>query len=365
MGFESSAVEDLVTASWRDRRVFVTGHTGFKGGWLSLWLSALQAQVCGYALDPSGEPNLFDALRLGELVEDRRGDIRDANMLSQCMGNFAPEVVFHLAAQPLVRDSYADPVGTYMTNVIGTANVLEAVRRTPSVRAVIVITTDKCYRNNEWLWGYREIDPLGGHDPYSSSKACVEILAASFRDSYFPESAGDRRVAIATARAGNVIGGGDWSTDRLIPDLIRGFIGNVPVHIRFPNAVRPWQHVLEPLAGYLLLAHKLFVGEKGFAEAWNFGPTEEGSLTVAEIASAMAERWGSGATWTQDRSSNPHEANLLRLDSSKARSRLLWKPRLTMAQSLDWIMSWFQAWKRGEDMRALTLEQISAYSSLF
>ncbi len=357
-------MEDLVTPGWQDRRVFVTGHTGFKGGWLCLWLSALKAHVCGYALDPPTQPNLFTALRLGDLIEDYRGDIRDAQTLSRRMRDFAPEVVFHLAAQPLVRESYVDPVGTYMTNVIGTANVLEAVRQTPSVRAVVVITTDKCYRNNEWVWGYREVDHLGGHDPYSGSKACVEILSASYRSSYFHEATEERHVALATARAGNVIGGGDWSTDRLIPDLIRGFIAKAPVHIRYPDAVRPWQHVLEPLAGYLLLGSKLLAGESGFDEAWNFGPPEEGSLTVAQIATAMAEKWGSGATWTTDPSPKRHEANLLRLDSSKARAQLSWKPRLTMEQSLDWIVSWFQAWQRGEDMRTLTLDQIATYSRL-
>ncbi len=364
MGIGEGAVEDLVIAGWRGRRVLVTGHTGFKGGWLSLWLSALGAEVRGYALDPHTEPSFFAALRLGELIEDRRGDIRDAQALLECARDFQPEIVFHLAAQPLVRQSYADPVGTYATNVIGTANVLEAVRHTASVRAVVVVTTDKCYLNREWLWGYRETDPLGGHDPYSSSKACAEILAASYRDSFFSETAGARPVALATVRAGNVIGGGDWSQDRLIPDLIRGFRTNSPVHIRFPDAVRPWQHVLEPLAGYLLLADKLLAGEAGFADAWNFGPSEDGALTVAEIATALAEKWGSPAAWIRGRSSEPHEANLLRLDSSKARTKLAWKPRLTPARSLDWIVDWFRAWERGEDMRALTLDQIGAYSRL-
>jgi CDP-glucose 4,6-dehydratase len=362
--FEAGAMEELVITGWENRRVFLSGHTGFKGSWLSLWLSSLKAQVRGFALDPSTEPSLFHALRLGELIDDHRGDIRDSQKLSQAMSDFAPEIVFHLAAQPLVRESYTDPVGTYMTNVIGTANLFEAVRRTPSVRAVIVITTDKCYRNNEWAWGYREIDPLGGYDPYSSSKACVELLAASYRSSYFMGAHGQRPVALATVRAGNVIGGGDWSADRLIPDLIRGFINDTPVHIRYPGAVRPWQHVIEPLAGYLLLGDKLLTGETGFDDAWNFGPSEEGTLTVGEMATALAERWGDGASWIQDSSSNPHEAGILRLDSSKSRTRLLWKPRLTIRRSLDWIVDWFRAWEQGDEMRTVTLDQIAAYSRM-
>jgi len=364
MGFGAGTMENMVTSNWEGRRVLVTGHTGFKGGWLALWLWALKAHVCGFALAPPTEPNLFTALRLEQLIDNKRGDIRDSQAFLQCVQQCEPEVVFHLAAQPLVRQSYADPVGTYLTNVIGTANVLEAVRHTPSVRTVVVITTDKCYRNNEWAWGYREVDALGGHDPYSSSKACVEILTASYRDSFFSKNASDHAVALATARAGNVIGGGDWSTDRLIPDLIRGFISQHPTHIRYPNAIRPWQHVLEPVAGYLKLAEKLREREKGFDAAWNFGPSEDESFTVAEIASAMAAKWGNGATWIRDEVPNLHEAKVLRLDASKARTELNWKPRLTMADALDWVVSWFKAWKAGQDMRTVTLDQIASYSRL-
>ena len=294
-------MEDLVTPGWQDRRVFVTGHTGFKGGWLCLWLSALKAHVCGYALDPPTEPNLFTALQLGDLIEDHRGDIRDAQTLVRRMRDFEPEVVFHLAAQPLVRESYVDPVGTYMTNVIGTANVLEAVRQTPSVRAVVVVTTDKCYRNNEWVWGYREVDHLGGHDPYSSSKACaLEILSASYRSSYFHEATEERHVALATARAGQrhrrrrlVSRPADSGLDSR---LRRKGADAYSISRRRP----PVATCARAFGRYLLLASKLLAGESGFDEAWNFGPSEEGSLTVAQIATAMAEKWGSSATWTTD-----------------------------------------------------------------
>lgn len=351
-----------MTGFWENRRVFVTGHTGFKGGWLTYWLYTLKAHVRGYALDPVSAPNLFETLRLGELIDDVRGDIRDQASLTKALHDFQPEAVFHLAAQPLVRQSYVDPVGTYATNVLGTAHLLESVRQIPSVRCVIVVTTDKCYRNNEWAWGYREADHLGGHDPYSSSKACVEILTASYRDSFFPVSGfATHRVGIATARAGNVIGGGDWSEDRLVPDLIRGFLRREPVRIRYPNATRPWQHVLEPLAGYLMLGQKLLAGESRFADAWNFGPSDESVWPVSQIASAMAEKWGQGAGWIRDEAPNWHEANYLKLDASKARAELHWKPQLTMTETLNWIAEWFQAWDSHEEMRAITSRQISNY----
>ena len=268
------------TFSWKDKRVFLTGHTGFKGGWLALWLASKGAIVRGYALDPCTEPNLFAVARIGSDIEDVRGDIRNSSALEPALHEFAPEVVFHMAAQPLVRYSYDDPIGTYETNVIGTARVLDAIRRSPSVRAVVSITTDKCYENKEWVWGYRETDPLGGYDPYSSSKACAEIVSAAYRQSYFPVAklgqAGGHTTAIATARAGNVIGGGDWSLDRLIPDLVRGFLANEPVRIRRPQAIRPWQHVLEPLAGYVALAERLLSADPArFATAYNFGPYDE------------------------------------------------------------------------------------------
>lgn len=294
-------MEDLVTSSpdfWRNRRVFLTGHTGFKGGWMALWLSHLGATVRGYSLDPATTPSLFSAANIGSVLDDVRGDIRDAATLDRAISDFAPEVVFHMAAQPLVRYSYQDPIGTYETNVIGTARVLDAIRRTPSVRAVVSVTTDKCYENKEWIWPYRETDPLGGYDPYSASKACAEIVSASFRQSFFHPSQlhqpGGHHVAVATARAGNVIGGGDWSTDRLIPDLVRGFLSGDPVAIRRPNAIRPWQHVLEPVHGYITLAEKLLTpGPEAarYATAYNFGPTEDDSRPVAWIADCMTRFW--------------------------------------------------------------------------
>jgi CDP-glucose 4,6-dehydratase len=348
---------------WRNKKVFLTGHTGFKGAWLALWLTQLGAQVRGFALDPTTNPNLFDTLNLEARIDDIRGDIRDSSALDEAMMTFAPEVVFHLAAQPLVRLSYADPITTYETNVIGTARVLNAVRRTPSVRAVVSVTTDKCYENKEWPWPYRESDPLGGYDPYSSSKACAEIVTAAFRSSYFPpERIADHRVAIATARAGNVIGGGDWSTDRLLPDLVRGFLSGEPVPIRRPRAVRPWQHVLDPLHGYLLLAEKLLTGDPKYCHAYNFGPSEDDGRPVQWIADRMAGAWGDGAAWILDEEAGVHEAGLLRLDASLARADLGWIPRLTLPIALDWLVHWYKSHARNENMQALTLNQIEAFS---
>lgn len=350
-------MENMVKSVFAGRRVFLTGHTGFKGGWLALCLARLGATVRGYGLDPATKPSLFQAASVASLIEDLRGDIRDADRLDRAVREFAPEVVFHLAAQPLVRRSYADPVGTYATNVMGTANLLESLRTLPSVRATVVVTTDKCYLNREWRWGYRETDALGGYDPYSSSKACCEILCASYRSSFFSQD----RMLLATARAGNVIGGGDWSEDRLIPDLIRGFVAGEPVAIRRPSSVRPWQHVLEPIAGYLLLAEKLLAGEETFADAWNFGPYDEDAWPVEHIATAMARRWGGGATWFRDGNETVHEAGLLKLDSSKARAELGWRPRLRLRTSLEWLVDWYQAWQRGENLQSFTLDQIIAY----
>jgi CDP-glucose 4,6-dehydratase len=351
---------------WKDRRVFLTGHTGFKGGWLALWLSHLGAKVRGYSLDPEGDPSFFLACKVAERVEDHRGDLRDQAALDRAMREFEPEVVFHLAAQPLVLRSYADPVATYSTNVLGTAHVLESIRTLASVRAAVIVTTDKCYQNREWLWGYRENDPLGGYDPYSSSKACVEILSASYRNSFFPaERFSQHRVALATARAGNVIGGGDWSDDRLLPDLIRGFLTGEPVLIRRPSSIRPWQHVLEPLAGYLTLAERLLQGDVRFADAWNFGPRDEDAWPVGRIADAMALRWGNGAAWTRDDSENVHEAGYLKLDSSKARAELGWQSHLKLQVALEWLVDWYRAWHEGAEMQQVTLSQIGHYERLF
>jgi CDP-glucose 4,6-dehydratase len=358
-------MEDLVKSVWQGRRVLLTGHTGFKGGWLALWLARLGANVRGYALDPATEPSLFATARVSSVIEDIRGDLRDYDALDRAMREFQPEVVFHLAAQPLVRRSYADPLGTYSTNVIGTANVLESIRTIPSVRAVVVVTTDKCYLNREWHWGYRETDPLGGYDPYSSSKACVEILSASYRSSFFPpEKFPVHGVALATARVGNVIGGGDWSQDRLLPDLIRGFLSGERVLIRRPLAIRPWQHVLEPLAGYLTLAERLLMGHIEFADAWNFGPCDDDAWPVGRIATEMTRRWSNDASWAADESESVHEAGYLKLDSSKARSQLHWLPRLNMQSALEWLVDWYRTWSDGADMHAYTLGQISRYATL-
>lgn len=350
---------------WQGRRVFLTGHTGFKGGWLAHWLAARGALVRGYALDPAGEQNFFSAASVGAILDDVRGDIRDCAKVESAMREFRPEVVFHLAAQPLVRYSYVDPLGTYATNAMGTAHVLEAVRKTPSVRAVVCVTTDKCYQNREWVWPYRETDPLGGYDPYSSSKACAEMIAAAYRSSFFPvERFAEHRVALATARAGNVIGGGDWSEDRLIPDLIRGFQAGKPVLIRHPKAIRPWQHVLESLSGYLLLAEQLLAGRVQFASAFNFGPGDGDAWPVERIATKLAAMWGDGASWVCDSGQHVHEANFLRLDSSKARAELGWQPRLGTETALEWTMSWYRARREGAGMRQQTAEQIAEYEEL-
>ena len=360
---------ESTTPLWHGKRVFLTGHTGFKGGWLALWLASKGAIVRGYSLDPYTTPNLFEAARIGTLIEDVRGDIRDGASLEQALSSFAPEVVFHMAAQPLVRYSYVDPIGTFETNVIGTARVLDAVRRTPSVRAVVSVTTDKCYENKEWLWGYRETDPLGGYDPYSSSKACAEIVSAAYRQSYFPVGKlKEHSCAVATVRAGNVIGGGDWSTDRLIPDLIRGFVAGQPALIRRPDAIRPWQHVLEPLHGYLLLAEKLLTPDREqagrYATAFNFGPFDDDAQTVGWIVERLVGFWGGGAQWVLDPETGVHEAGYLKLDASRARAELGWHPRLKLETALGWLVAWYQAHVSGEDVQKLTLAQIAEYEAL-
>jgi CDP-glucose 4,6-dehydratase len=310
------------------------------------------------------EPTLFTVARVGGIVEDVRGDILDRPRLDASLAEFAPELVFHLAAQPLVRRSYADPLETYATNVMGTAHVLDAVRKTPSVRAVVCVTTDKCYENREWVWPYRETDALGGHDPYSSSKACAEIVSAAYRSSYFSVHApGKPRVALATARAGNVIGGGDWSEDRLIPDLVRGFQSQTPVRIRRPAAIRPWQHVLEPVRGYLMLGERLLAGDPAIASAFNFGPDGQEAWPVGRIADHLVSAWGSGASWIRDADPGAHEAGVLRLDSSKAAQELGWHPQLDLKTALDWTVQWYRNWQAGRDMYAETLAQIEQYQA--
>lgn len=351
--------------NWRGRRVFLTGHTGFKGSWLAIWLTRLGAKVRGYALDPCTEPNMFNLASVGTVVDDVRGDVRDYAQLEAAMTEFGPEVVFHLAAQPIVRRSYADPVATYGTNVMGTVHLLEAIRKTSSVRAVVCVTTDKCYQNQDWVWPYRETDPLGGYDPYASSKACAEIVSAAYRSSFFPiDRLHEHHVALATARAGNVIAGGDWSEDRLIPDLVRGFVSRQPVLIRRPDAIRPWQHVLESLHGYLMLAEELLAQPAKFTCSYNFGPSEDDIWPVERIATKLVQMWGNSAFWIRDSVPSVHEDDVLRLDASKARVELGWKPKLRMEAALEWTMAWYRAWNQGDNMAEFTKKQILEYEGL-
>lgn len=344
-------------AFWRGKRVFLTGHTGFKGSWLSLWLQSMGAQVKGFSLQPPTNPALFVEARVADRMESQIGDIRDRATLAASVQNFAPEIVLHLAAQPLVRQSYADPIETLETNILGTAHLLEAVRQTGSVKAVVNVTTDKCYENREWVWGYRENEAMGGHDPYSASKGCAELVSSAYRRSFL----NDAGIAIATARAGNVIGGGDWAADRLIPDILRAFESKRPVVIRNPHATRPWQHVLEPLSGYLVLSECLYKEGADWAEGWNFGPNDQDAKPVSWIVDAMISAWGAEASWEKHQAWSPHEAAFLKLDISKARTRLHWAPRWHLSTALDQIVTWHRAWRAGDDMRALCLSQIDNY----
>lgn len=351
-------MEDLVIDStfWTGRRVFLTGHTGFKGSWLALWLSNMGAQVHGYALAPL-KPGVFESARLDEVIAGHTvGDLRDTARLSECLQEVQPEVVFHLAAQPLVRYSYREPVETYMVNVMGTVHLLEAVRTCESVRVVVNITTDKCYENREWVWGYRECEPMGGRDPYSSSKACAELVTAAYRDSFFEK----RGLSVATARAGNVIGGGDWGTDRLLPDFFRANRNGQELGVRYPEATRPWQHVLEPLCGYLILAQHLHASSGEFSEGWNFGPSDEDAKTVRWILTRMTELMP-GTRWRQLESNLLHEAGYLKLDSSKARSRLRWRPKWGITTALRKTVEWYEAEFAGADMQAFCLKQIAEH----
>ena len=338
----------------------MTGHTGFKGAWLSLWLRQLGADVWGYSLPPDTVPCLFTLLGLDDSITSTYGDLRDAASVRAAMEKAQPDIVFHLAAQALVRRGYAEPVDTYSTNVMGTVHVLDAVRNMPSVKAVVIVTTDKCYENREWAWPYRENDRLGGRDPYSSSKACAEIITAAYRESFLA----GRNVAVATARAGNVIGGGDWAEDRLIPDCVRAFKQGATVVIRNPAAVRPWQHVLEPLAGYLLLAERLCGKDERFASAFNFGPAEEDVRPVSWLVAESARLWGPGAAWEVDGKDQPHEAQLLALEAVKAKRALDWRPRLNLPQALAWTIGWYRRREEGDAVLPMTLGQIEEYMTL-
>jgi len=355
----------LNPAFWHGRRVFLTGHTGFKGSWLCLWLQSMGAQVIGYALAPPTNPSLFDIADVASGMTSVIGDIRDLSKLQAVITEHQPEVVIHMAAQPLVRYSYQNPVETYSTNVMGTVNLLEAVRNTSSVKAVVNITTDKCYENREWAWGYRENEPMGGFDPYSNSKGCAELVSAAYRSSFFnANNYVQHGVAIATVRAGNVIGGGDWAQDRLIPDILSAFEQGRKVAIRNPHAVRPWQHVMEPLRGYLMLAERLFERGPTFGEAWNFGPNDEDAKPVEWIVKEMALIWGADAQWTVDSGEHPHEAHYLKLDISKARSRLDWYPALRLNDALALIIEWSKQCAAGADMRQLSIAQLQYYQAL-
>lgn len=349
---------------WRGRRVLITGHTGFKGSWLSLWLQKAGANVIGYALKPPTQPSLFEVADVAEGMISVEGDIREMGLLQKTIAQYRPEIIIHMAAQPLVRYSYQHPAETYATNVMGTVNLLEAVRQAKDIRVVVNITSDKCYENREWVWGYRENEAMGGRDPYSSSKGCAELVSAAYRNSYFsPKTYDDHRVGLASARAGNVVGGGDWADDRLIPDIIRAIMAGESVLIRSPNAIRPWQHVLEPLNGYLTLAENLWTSGATYAEGWNFGPNDEDVRPVSWIVEQLIQLWGEGARWELDTQANPHEATYLKLDCAKAKNRLKWSPKLDLATTLNWIVEWYRAYLNNENMRRLTETQIERYEA--
>lgn len=353
---------------WRDKRVFITGHTGFKGSWLTLWLHRMGAKVSGYSLPAPTSPSLFHLARLQNCVQTTTGDVRDLKHLSDTLAAVQPEIVFHLAAQPLVREAYSTPIDTFATNVMGTAHLLEAARNVPSVRSVIVVTSDKCYENREWLWGYREDDPMGGHDPYSSSKGAAELVTSAYRRSYFAKDP-EGQTGIATVRAGNVIGGGDFAGDRLIPDFVRALEKEEPVSIRNPHAVRPWQFVLEPLSGYLLVAQRLYETGQPYAEGWNFGPADTDLQTVSQLCATFNHSLQKNdvepvEVLLEEQANAPHEAAFLRLDISKARQRLDWIPKMELYTALELTAQWYSGYLNNEDLRTLSENQIEFYQSL-
>jgi CDP-glucose 4,6-dehydratase len=357
MNYNASLAMTINPTFWNGKRVLLTGHTGFKGSWLSLWLQSMGAQVVGFALEPPTKPSLFEVAQVGQGMTSIIGDICNLAKLKAVFAEHKPEIVIHMAAQPLVRYSYQNPVETYATNFMGTVHMLEAARNTPGIKAVVNVTSDKCYENKEWFWGYREDEPMGGHDPYSNSKGCSELVTSAYRRSFFQE----KGIALASARAGNVIGGGDWAVDRLIPDILRAFEKNQTVIIRNPYATRPWQHVMEPLSGYLTLAERLCVDGQACAEGWNFGPHEDDARPVHWIVEHLASNWGKNATWQLDGGTHPHEANYLKLDNSKAKTRLGWQPRWALQKTLQASVDWHKKWLKDRDMKAVTLEQIKQY----
>lgn len=350
---------------WRGKRVLITGHTGFKGSWLSLWLQAMGADTMGYALEPPTDPNMFTLASVADGMVSMLGDIRDVERLQQAVAKWQPEIVFHMSAQPLVRESYRDPITTYATNVMGTVHLLESVRHVGSARAVVCITSDKCYENRGWVWGYRENEAMGGYDPYSSSKGCAELVATAYRNSFFnPSQYSEHGIATASARAGNVIGGGDWAKDRLVPDILRSLVQGETVILRNPQAIRPWQHVLEPLSGYLTLAERLYENGPGYGEGWNFGPFDFGMKPVSWVVEELISLWGSDITWKQDEAYRPHEDRYLMLDCAKARHQLQWEPLLDIITALHWTVEWMKSCQRGDDMRRVTELQIGRFMEL-
>ena len=349
---------------WKGKKVFITGHTGFKGSWLCLWLKLLGADITGYALNPPTNPNLFDLCNINKLTTSITSDVRDYKSLAKAIKSARPEIVIHMAAQSLVRESYKNPVETYSINVMGTVNLFEAVRNTDGVKVVINVTTDKCYENREWFWGYRENEPMGGYDPYSNSKACSELVTSAYRNSFFnPKNYNSHGVGIASVRSGNVIGGGDWSADRLMPDCVRALLDKKRIVLRNPNAVRPWQHVLEPLSGYLLLAQKLYNNGPKYSEGWNFGPDDGDAKPVEWIVKKICEKWGQNASYKIDKGEHPHEAHYLKLDCSKAKEKLGWYPRWNLEKAIDSVIEWTQAYQENKDVRKVCLKQIEEYST--
>lgn len=352
----------LEKSFWKEKKVFITGHTGFKGSWLCLWLHSLGAEITGYALPPPTHPSLFELCRIDRFIHSITGDVSDIGSLTNALNAAKPEIVIHMAAQALVRESYKNPAETYSTNVIGTVNLLEATRSSSSVRVVINVTTDKCYENREWCWGYRENDPMGGYDPYSNSKACSELVTSCYRNSFFnPKDYAAHSVAVATARSGNVIGGGDWAPDRLVPDCIKAFLKGEKIIIRNPRAIRPWQHMLDPLSGYLLLAQKLYEKGPEYAEAWNFGPDDENARTVEWVVKKLCEKWGKNTFYEIERGTHPHESFSLKLDCSKAKDRLGWRPRWTIEQAIDNVIEWTLAYIEKKDLVGVCLKQIDEF----